>query len=79
MAGSMPPFPETEAGSPADSLIELSPYARLPRLDLGIDWGTPRQEAFHLAENPSRADEVVARLQASSPLWQTRYQLASVG
>jgi len=38
-----------------------------------------RQEAFHLAENPSRADEVVARLQASSPLWQTRYQLASVG
>jgi len=38
-----------------------------------------RQEAFHLAENRSRADEVVARLQASSPLWQKRYQLASVG
>jgi len=38
-----------------------------------------RQEAFRLAENPSRADEVVARLQASSPLWQKRYQLASVG
>ena len=44
MAGSMPPFPETEAGSPTDSLIELSPHARLPRLDLGIDWGTRGQE-----------------------------------
>ncbi|HXX71346.1 MAG TPA: TonB family protein [Candidatus Acidoferrum sp.] len=38
----MPSFPETEAGT--DSLIELSPHARLPRLDLGIDWGTPAQE-----------------------------------
>jgi TonB family protein len=27
-----------------DSLVELSPHARLPRLDLGIDWGSRRQE-----------------------------------
>jgi len=44
MAESMPPFPETEAGSRTDSLIELPPHARLPRLDLGIDWGKPAQE-----------------------------------
>jgi len=44
MAESMPPFPETEGGSATDSLIELSPHARLPRLDLGIDWDTPGQE-----------------------------------
>jgi ATP-dependent DNA helicase RecG len=38
-----------------------------------------RREAFALAENPARADEVVARLEAASPAWQKRYQLASVG
>jgi ATP-dependent DNA helicase RecG len=38
-----------------------------------------RREAFRLAENPSRASEVVRSLEAASPLWQTRYQLASVG
>jgi TonB family protein len=26
---------------PADSLIELGPHSRLPRLDLGIDWESP--------------------------------------
>ncbi len=29
---------------PADSLIELEPHSRLPRLDLGIDWESPRAE-----------------------------------
>jgi ATP-dependent DNA helicase RecG len=38
-----------------------------------------RREAFRLAENPSRADEAVRRLEATSPQWQRRYQLASVG
>jgi ATP-dependent DNA helicase RecG len=38
-----------------------------------------RREAFRLAEDPGRADEVVARLEAASPTWQKRYQLASVG
>jgi ATP-dependent DNA helicase RecG len=38
-----------------------------------------RREAFALAENSERADEVVARLESLSPLWQKRYQLASVG
>jgi len=44
MTESMPPFAETEGGSPTDSLIEISPHARLPRLDLGIDWDTPAEE-----------------------------------
>jgi ATP-dependent DNA helicase RecG len=38
-----------------------------------------RREAFALAEDPARADEVVARLESLSPAWQKRYQLASVG
>ena len=38
-----------------------------------------RREAFALAENRARADELVARLEAASPAWQKRYQLASVG
>ncbi len=38
-----------------------------------------RREAFALAENPSRAEEVVRRLESLSPAWQKRYQLASVG
>ena len=38
-----------------------------------------RREAFALAENPARASEVVARLESVSPVWQKRYQLASVG
>ncbi|HXQ26130.1 MAG TPA: ATP-dependent DNA helicase RecG [Candidatus Acidoferrales bacterium] len=38
-----------------------------------------RREAFALAENPDRANEVVARLESLSPIWQKRYQLASVG
>ena len=40
MPGPMEPLPQPEL----DSLIELSPHARLPRLDLGIDWGTPGEE-----------------------------------
>jgi ATP-dependent DNA helicase RecG len=38
-----------------------------------------RREAFALAENQARANDVVARLEAVSPAWQKRYQLASVG
>ena len=38
-----------------------------------------RREAFALAENPERADEVVAKLESLSPAWRKRYQLASVG
>ncbi len=38
-----------------------------------------RREAFALAEDPARANEVVARLEQLSPAWRKRYQLASVG
>jgi len=38
-----------------------------------------RREAFALAENPERANEIVAQLESLSPSWQKRYQLASVG
>ena len=44
MAGPMHPLLQREADPPVDALIELSPHARLPRLDLGIDWETPGQE-----------------------------------
>jgi ATP-dependent DNA helicase RecG len=38
-----------------------------------------RREAFALAEDATRASEVIQRLEALSPAWQKRYQLASVG
>ncbi|MGD0956693.1 MAG: ATP-dependent DNA helicase RecG [Candidatus Acidiferrales bacterium] len=38
-----------------------------------------RREAFALAENPARAQEIVKELESISPAWQARYQLASVG
>jgi ATP-dependent DNA helicase RecG len=38
-----------------------------------------RREAFALAENPERANAVVARLETLSPAWRKRYRLASVG
>jgi ATP-dependent DNA helicase RecG len=38
-----------------------------------------RREAFALAEDATRAADVVARLESLSPAWQKRYQLASVG
>lgn len=38
-----------------------------------------RREAFALAEDPARAEEVVAQLESVSPAWQRRYQLAAVG
>ena len=38
-----------------------------------------RREAFALAGDPTRANEVVARLESMNPVWQKRYQLASVG
>jgi len=37
------------------------------------------REAFALAENPERADAVVAQLETLSPAWRKRYRLASVG
>ena len=38
-----------------------------------------RREAFALAQDPARAAEVVGRLEAQSPAWRQRYQLASIG
>jgi ATP-dependent DNA helicase RecG len=38
-----------------------------------------RREAFALAENPERANKIIARLESLSPAWRKRYQLASVG
>jgi ATP-dependent DNA helicase RecG len=38
-----------------------------------------RREAFALAEDPARAEAVVAQLESVSPAWQKRYQLAAVG
>ena len=38
-----------------------------------------RREAFALAEDPPRAEAVVAQLESVSPAWQKRYQLAAVG
>ncbi|MGH9706320.1 MAG: ATP-dependent DNA helicase RecG, partial [Candidatus Acidiferrales bacterium] len=38
-----------------------------------------RREAFALAEKPERANEIVAQLEAASPSWRVRYQLAQVG
>jgi len=38
-----------------------------------------RKEAMLLAENPARATEVIRQLEAVSPSWRKRYQLASVG
>jgi len=38
-----------------------------------------RKEAMALAEHPDRAAEVIKQLEAVSPSWRKRYQLASVG
>jgi ATP-dependent DNA helicase RecG len=38
-----------------------------------------RREAFALAEDQQRANEVIAKLESLSPAWRKRYQLASVG
>jgi ATP-dependent DNA helicase RecG len=38
-----------------------------------------RREAFALAEDSARANEVAGQLESLSPAWQKRYQLASVG
>jgi ATP-dependent DNA helicase RecG len=38
-----------------------------------------RREAFALSEDPARAAEVVTKLEAQSPAWRQRYQLASIG
>jgi len=38
-----------------------------------------RREAFAVAEDPVRAEEIVKRLESFSPAWRARYQLASVG
>ena len=36
--------PSAQPATLADSLVELPPHARLPRLDLAIDWESPREE-----------------------------------
>ena len=36
--------PDSIANPSEDSVIEFSPHGRLPRLDLGIDWGSPWRE-----------------------------------
>jgi ATP-dependent DNA helicase RecG len=38
-----------------------------------------RREAFALAEDSARANEVAAKLESLNPTWHKRYQLASVG
>ncbi|MGC1201482.1 MAG: ATP-dependent DNA helicase RecG [Candidatus Acidiferrales bacterium] len=38
-----------------------------------------RREAFALAEDPARANDVVASLESASPAWRARYHLAQVG
>jgi ATP-dependent DNA helicase RecG len=38
-----------------------------------------RREAFAIAEDPARAKVLITALEALSPAWQKRYQLASVG
>ncbi|MGB6393093.1 MAG: helicase-related protein, partial [Candidatus Acidiferrales bacterium] len=38
-----------------------------------------RREAFALAEDPARANDVVASLESASPAWRARYRLAQVG
>lgn len=38
-----------------------------------------RREAFALAEDSARAQKVIAQLEALSPSWRVRYQLAAVG
>jgi TonB family protein len=44
MLGSMLTLLQRDQQPPGDSLIELEPHSRLPRLDLGIDWESPRAE-----------------------------------
>jgi len=44
MANPMAPLLQIDAELREDSLVELSPHARLPRLDLGIDWGSRSEE-----------------------------------
>ncbi len=44
MLGPMHTLLQRDQQPPADSLIELEPHSRLPRLDLGIDWESPRAE-----------------------------------
>ncbi len=41
MLGPMHTLLQPDQRPPVDSLVELEPHSRLPRLDLGIDWETP--------------------------------------
>jgi TonB family protein len=43
MLGPMHTLLQRDQERPADSLIELEPHSRLPRLDLGIEWESPRE------------------------------------
>ncbi len=44
MLGPMHTLLQRDQQPPVNSLIELEPHSRLPRLDLGIDWESPRAE-----------------------------------
>jgi len=44
MLGPMHTLLQRDQQPPVDSLIEMEPHSRLPRLDLGIDWESPRAE-----------------------------------
>jgi TonB family protein len=41
---SVEPLADSATGATDDSLVEFSPHGQLPRLDLGIDWGSPWRE-----------------------------------
>ena len=38
-----------------------------------------RREAFEIAEDPAKVNEIVVKVESISPAWQKRYQLAAVG
>ena len=42
-----------------------------------LEWRGARR--LRIAENPAQAEEIATRLEAVSPTWRARYQLASVG
>src|SRR5271154_4782757 len=62
----MPPLLQSTVHPSVDSLVELSPHSRLPRLDLGIDWETVREEfptslrAVFTGPRPSKDSELPA-------------------
>jgi TonB family protein len=64
MHGPMQPIFPPEPRPDEDDLVELPPHARLPRLDLGIDWEAPREgfgtsvREFFTGPRPPKYSEV---------------------